>query len=71
MKEGWLQLSLVWVNAIIKYELKLHHEGKDDGNDDAANELVIDEDLIADGGEDSFFDFDNFDESDYENEYAI
>ena len=50
-------------NAIIKYELKLDHEGNYDGKDDAANELVIDEDevfdnkapgLIDDGGDDSF-----------------
>ena len=61
-------------NTIIKYELKLHHEGNDDGKDDADNELVIDEDevfdnkapnLIDDGSDDSFFDFDNFDDSDY------
>ena len=45
------------------------------GKDDADNELVIDEDevfdnkapnLIDDGSDDSFFDFDNFDDSDYE-----
>ena len=65
-------------NTIIKYELKLHHEGNDDGKDDADNELVIDEDevfdnkepdLIDDGGDDSFLDFDNFDDSDYDYEY--
>ena len=64
-------------NVIIKYELKLHHEGNEDGKDDADNELVIDEDevfdnnapnLIDDGGDDSFFDFDNFYDSDYEYE---
>ena len=65
-------------NTIIKYELKLHHEGNDDGKDDADNELVIDEDevfdkkalgLIDDGGDDAFLDFVNFDDSDYEYEY--
>ena len=65
-------------NAIIKYELKLNHEGNDDGKDEADNELVIDEDevidnkapgLIDDGGDDSFLDFVNFDDSDYEYEY--
>ena len=65
-------------NAIIKYELKLDHERNYDGKDDAANELVIDEDevfdnkepdLIDDGGDDSFLDFDNFDDSDYDYEY--
>ena len=65
-------------NAIIKYELKLNHEGNDDGKDEADNELVIDEDevidnkapgLIDDGGDDSFLDFDNFDDSDYDYEY--
>ena len=64
-------------NAIIKYELKLNHEGNDDGKDEADNELVIDEDevidnkapgLIDDGGDDSFLDFVNFDDSDYEYE---
>ena len=35
-------------NAIIKYELKLDHEGNYDGKDDAANELVIDEDEVFD-----------------------
>ena len=64
-------------NAIIKYELKLHYEGNDDGKDEADNELVIDEDevidnkavgLIDDGGDDSFLDFDNFDDSEYEYE---
>ena len=58
--------------------MKLDHEGNYDGKDDAANELVIDEDevfdnkepdLIDDGGYDSFIDFDNFDDSDYEYEY--
>ena len=53
-------------NAIIKYELKLNHEGNDDGKDEADDELVIDEDevfdnkapgLINDGGDDSFLDF--------------
>ena len=62
-------------NAIIKYELKLNHEGNDDGKDEADDELVIDEDevfdnkepdLIDDGGDDSLLDFDNFDDSDYE-----
>ena len=62
-------------NAIIKYELKLNHEGNDDGKDEADDELVIDEDevfdnkepdLIDDGGDDSFLYFDNFDDSDYE-----
>ena len=52
-------------NAIIKYELKQFHEGNNDGNDDVENELVIDEDEC---GDDSFFDFDNFDESEYESE---
>ena len=65
-------------NAIIKYELKLNHEGNDDGKDEADDELVIDEDevfdnkapgLIDDGGDDSFLDFVNFDDSDYEYEY--
>ena len=55
-------------NAIIKYELKQFHEGNNDGNDDVENELVIDEDECGDGGDDSFFDFDNFDESEYESE---
>ena len=64
-------------NAIIKYELKLNHEGNDDGKDEADDELVIDEDevfdnkapgLIDDGGDDSFLDFVNFDDSDYEYE---
>ena len=64
-------------NAIIKYELKLDHERNYDGKDDAANELVIDEDevfdkkalgLIDDGGDDAFLDFVNFDDSDYEYE---
>ena len=35
-------------NAIIKYELKLNHEGNDDGKDEADNELVIDEDEVFD-----------------------
>ena len=57
--------------------MKLDHEGNYDGKDDAANELVIDEDevfdnkepdLIDDGGYDSFIDSDNFDDSDYEYE---
>ena len=48
------------------------------GKDDADNELVIDEDEvfdnkapdpIDDGGDDSFLDFDNFDDSDYDHEY--
>ena len=65
-------------NAIIKYELKLNHEGNDDGKDEADNELVIDEDevidnkapgLIDDGGDDSFLDFVRFDDADYEYEY--
>ena len=65
-------------NAIIKYELKLDHEGNYDGKDDDANELVNDEDevfdkkalgLIDDGGDDAFLDFVNFDDSDYEYEY--
>ena len=55
-------------NAIIKYELKQFHEGNNDGNDDVENELVIDEDECGDGGDDSFFDFDNFDESENESE---
>ena len=33
-------------NAIIKYELKLHHEGNDDGKDETDNERVIDEDEV-------------------------
>ena len=65
-------------NAIIQYELKLDYEGNYDGKEDAANELVIDEDevfdkkalgLIDDGGDDAFLDFVNFDDSDYEYEY--
>ena len=55
------------------YDGKVHHEGNDDGKDDADNELVIDEDevfdnkepdLIDDGGDDAFLDFVNFDDSD-------
>ena len=46
--------------------MKLDHERNYDGKDDAANELVIDEDevfdkkalgLIDDGGDDAFLDF--------------
>ena len=64
-------------NTIIKYELKLNHEGNDDGKDDADDKLVIDEDevfdnkatgLIDDGGDDSFLDFVRFDDADYEYE---
>ena len=64
-------------NAIIKYELKLNHEGNDDGKDEVDNELVIDEDevfdnkapgLIDDGGDDSFLDFVRFDDADYKYE---
>ena len=33
-------------NAIIKYELKLNHEGNDDGKDETDNERVIDEDEV-------------------------
>ena len=35
-------------SSVIKYDLKLDHEANCHGKDDAANELVVDEDEVFD-----------------------